>query len=227
MNEELQNKIFDKYPKIFRDRTLPMTQTCMCWGLSIGDGWSSIVESLCAAATYTYSTSVHVDKKDGERMGIKPYVYTDGTVLYSFDVQPPQMVADQVKEKFGTLRFYFHLEFDPKLIELAKIETRFSWIRKLCGLKPKMKYPDVKEVMDRYSNYFDGIVHFAETLSEMTCEDTGKPGEMHVSGGIFGGWYRTLNKEYAKADPALVERNYVPVASLKEDPIDFDSKNNK
>ena len=70
--------------------------------------------------------------------------------------------------------------------------------------------------MDRYNAYFDGIVHFAETLSERTCEVTGLKGEMHISGGGGNGWYKTLNCEYAKNDPFCIHRNYIPVSSLKK-----------
>ena len=33
MKAELQNKLFEKYPKIFGQKDLPMTQTAMCWGI--------------------------------------------------------------------------------------------------------------------------------------------------------------------------------------------------
>jgi hypothetical protein len=138
-----------------------------------------------------------VDEADGKRLNITPYSYTNETT-YHFDIKPPQLIADQVKEKYGTLRFYYHLEYDPILLELEKTG----------------KYPSLKEVITRYNAYFDGIVHMAETLSERTCEVTGKKGEMHVTGGGRGGWYKTLNCEYAKNDPFCVDRNYVPVSIL-------------
>lgn len=200
MSPELDRQLCEKYPKIFRDRNAPMTQTCMCWGFP-GDGWYGIIDAMCRAMTYTYSTSCEIDEEDAKRLGIEPNKYSGEPPRYFLDVNPPQAIADQVKEKYGTLRFYYHLEFDPVLIEL----------------NAKGKYPQLKEIMDRYSNYFDGIVHMAETLSEMTCEDTGKPGEMHVSGGSRFGWYRTLNREYAKTDAHCVDRNYVPTKDLPKD----------
>ena len=32
MKQELEEKLYTKYPKLFKERGLPMTQTCMCWG---------------------------------------------------------------------------------------------------------------------------------------------------------------------------------------------------
>ena len=199
MKPELDKQLCEKYPKIFKNRNASQMESCMHWGLEIGEGWYDIIDVLCQAATYTYTTAIMVDEADGKRLSIAPYSYTNITT-YHFYIKPPQLVADQVKEKFGTLRFYHHLEYDTVLLELEKTG----------------KYPELKEIMNRYNAYFDGIVHFAETLSERTCEVTGLKGEMHVTGGGVSGWYKTLNCEYAKNDPFCVDRNYIPVSSLKK-----------
>lgn len=192
MKPELDKQLCEKYPKIFRDRNASEIESCMHWGLECGEGWYDVIDALCQAATYTYTTSIMVDEADGKRLNITPYSYSNETT-YHFDIKPPQLVADQVKQKFGTLRFYYYLEYDPVLLELEKTG----------------KYPSLKEVINRYNAYFDGIVHFAETLSERTCEVTGQKGELHIS----GGWYKTLNNEYAKT----IDRGYIPVRTIRND----------
>ena len=82
MKTELQEKIFNKYPKIFGDRTKPMTETCMCWGLEVGDGWYNLIDVLCEALTNTYTTSVELDEEDGKRLGIEPYNFKDEKTSY-------------------------------------------------------------------------------------------------------------------------------------------------
>jgi hypothetical protein len=196
MKAELQQKIFDKYPKIFGDRTKPKTESCMFWGLEVGDGWYDLIDTLCEALTNTYSTSVEIDEEDGKRLGIKPYNFKDEKTSYYFSVEPPQVKASQVKEKFGTLRFYHYLEYNKDVVSL--LETG--------------KYPQLKEACDRFSNYVDGIIHFAETASGRTCEVTGQPGELHASGGTRNGWVKTVNKEHAKA--VLADHNYVPFSEI-------------
>ena len=191
MNSELQKKIFDKYPKMFGDRTKPMTETCMCWGLDVGDGWYNLIDVLCEALTYTYSTSVKVDEEDGKRLGVKPYADS-----YYFCVEPQQVIATQVKEKYGTLRFYYREEYSEEVMSL--VETG--------------KYPDLQRIIDRYSDYINGIVHFAETASGRTCEETGQSGELHATGGTRNGWLKTVNKEHAKT--ALFDQNYVPWSEI-------------
>jgi hypothetical protein len=191
MKPELQQKIFDKYPKMFGDRTKPMNETCMCWGLEVGDGWYNLIDTLCEALTYTYSTSVQVDEEDGKRLGVKPYADS-----YYFCVEPPQVIATQVKEKYGTLRFYYREEYNEEIMSL--IETG--------------KYPDLQRIIDRYSDYINGIVHFAETASGRTCEATGQSGELHASGGTRSGWLKTLSKEFAKTN--VTTQGYVPFSEI-------------
>ena len=83
MNQELDNYLCTTYPKLFAERNLPMDQTCMCWGFSCGEGWFNIINQLCQNIQW------HIDWKN-----------KDSEVV-------PQVVVNQVKEKFGTLRFYY------------------------------------------------------------------------------------------------------------------------
>lgn len=47
MKLELQNKLFQRFPNLFIERNLPMTQTCMCWGIETGNGWFNLIWNLC------------------------------------------------------------------------------------------------------------------------------------------------------------------------------------
>lgn len=77
MKKELQDEIYKKYPKIFAQKDKPMTETCMCWGLACGDGWYWLIDNLCSLLQWDIDHNGH-----------------------------PQIEAVQVKEKYGTLRFY-------------------------------------------------------------------------------------------------------------------------
>ena len=76
MNKELQQKLYDRFPALYRQKDLPMTQTCMCWGIEPDDGWFDLIWMLSLA--------------------LEDETKTTGTVIE----------AMQVKEKFGGLRFY-------------------------------------------------------------------------------------------------------------------------
>lgn len=109
-----EQEIFAKYPEIFKEKDLPMEQTCMCWGLEVPDSWLPIIDDLCGAMqNYGYS----VGNNEGR---------------FKF----PQVVAEQVKEKFGQLRFYYRLEHKQENTP--------------------------KEVIRCFGKYIDGMIALAE-----------------------------------------------------------------
>lgn len=86
-----------------------------------GNGWYNLIYELCRLLQYNTDKYNH-----------------------------PQVIMDQVKEKFGTLRFYYHTEdvVDNKIIILYNI------------------------------GYIDGAISHAEAMSGKTCEECGNPGEL-------------------------------------------------
>lgn len=82
MRKELDNLLCERYPKLFVNRNGAMTETAMSWGFSCGDGWFDLVDTLCR------NIQSHIDNNSRSGHEI------------------PQVTVDQVKEKFGTLRFY-------------------------------------------------------------------------------------------------------------------------
>ncbi len=90
MREELDKQLVEKYPRIFKNRYGDMRETLMCWGFECGDGWYQVLDSLCGNIQH------YIDWKNrSAQAGYK-------------DFEPvEQVVAVQVKEKFGGLRFYY------------------------------------------------------------------------------------------------------------------------
>ena len=87
MTEEEDKALCEKYPKIFKNRNGSIQETCMAWGFECGSGWFDIIDILC------HEMQNHVDWKSKDLSGEEK--------------ESLQVVADQVKEKFGTLRFYY------------------------------------------------------------------------------------------------------------------------
>ena len=83
MKQELDKLLCEKYPKIMVNRNGAVTETCMCWGFECGDGWFNILDQLMGNIQH------HIDWKNRESEVV------------------PQVTLDQVKEKLGTLRFYY------------------------------------------------------------------------------------------------------------------------
>lgn len=109
MSPECDKLLCEKYPLIFKDRDGTIMETCMAWGFECGDGWFGIVESLCK------EIQQHVDWKSRN--------------LSDEEKQNLQVVASQVKEKFGTLRFYYY-GGDDAIEGMVRMAEAFS--RKIC-----------------------------------------------------------------------------------------------
>jgi hypothetical protein len=173
MKQELDKLLCEKYPKMMVNRNKNMQETCMCWGFECGDGWFNILDQLMGNIQH------HIDWKEKQRNGAFKYnemaaqakagnfdlfeedmkALTDTEykekrlaeiVAGDFRTVPdsvPQVTLDQIKEKFGTLRFYYTGGDD----------------------------------------YISGMVSLAESMSGVTCEECGNPGDRRG-----GGWVRTL-----------------------------------
>jgi len=47
MRQELEWKLYEKYPSLFIEQSLPATKSLMCFGPCYGDGWFDIIERIC------------------------------------------------------------------------------------------------------------------------------------------------------------------------------------
>lgn len=145
MRNDLVEKIYADFPLIFPpDRRGSPRTSCMFWGLDCGDGWYSIIHECCA----------HLQFRTDQDPGAWP-----------------QIVAAQIKEKFGTLRFYIEgYEVPEGADEKREVEIRAT----------------VRTIVSAY-----------ESMSGFTCERCGTTaadaGVSTKAGGIASpGWVRTL-----------------------------------
>jgi hypothetical protein len=84
MKEELEIELVKKYPKILRDYKGDPMQTCLSFGMEHDEGWYNILNE-CMEKLQYFCDLASIGAKEGE------------------DVQ---VVATQIKEKFGSLCFY-------------------------------------------------------------------------------------------------------------------------
>lgn len=81
--ESKYSSMMKEFPLLYCRRKLPMTQTCMCWGIECGDGWYEPLRNLSFRLE---CLNYAIGRKWGFRIE-----------------------AEQVKEKYGTLRFYYNV----------------------------------------------------------------------------------------------------------------------
>lgn len=86
MKIELDTYLVIKYPKIFIDRNKSPKESLMAFGFEHDNGWFWILDNLCG------SIQNHIDN-------MNDYSINNKTI--------PQVIASQVKEKFGVLNFYY------------------------------------------------------------------------------------------------------------------------
>ena len=168
MRDELEEKLYNKFPKIYK-------KTQRDFDISCGDGWNSVLDGGSSVIQnhidYTRKQRAQAIKYNralkralaGDSAGLmhyfspdkEPAPWTYKTVSENIEEAKyrevrkacPQVVAVQVKEKFGGLRFYFH----------------------------------------GGDEYVNGVVSMMEAACSFTCEVCAKPGVRRS-----GGWIRTL-----------------------------------
>lgn len=118
MSPEKEKSLQDKYPKIFG--TSDPYQPYTLYGIECGDGWYHLLDVLCR------NIQGHLDfKMKGLETGEEK--------------EAMQLIAMQVKQKFGTLRFYHSGgdEYTAGLIQMA--EAISGMICETCGDKATVK----------------------------------------------------------------------------------------
>jgi len=174
MKQELDKLLCEKYPKMMVNRNKDMKETCMCWGFECGDGWFNILDQLMGniqhhidwknkqrnwAIEYNAMAAQckagNFDLFDQSMEGVISTEYKEKRlaeiVAGDFREVPPefpQVTLDQVKEKFGTLRFYYTGGDDEisGMVRMAEsmsaitcegcgkpgTQTKGGWIKTIC-----------------------------------------------------------------------------------------------
>ena len=127
MKVELDERLVSKYLSIFPRYGGDPRDTCLAFGIECGDGWFDLLDKLCG-----------VIKHEVEFMNrIWPQL--------KFRCE-----AEQVKEKYGILRFYIHFYYEPNL--------------------PSEDMERVNASMARIG----GAITMAEAMSSKICETCGE-----------------------------------------------------
>jgi hypothetical protein len=147
MKQELDEYLCKTYPKMMVNRNLHMTETAMCWGFECGDGWFDILRTLMGNIQH------RIDWNNSN--------FEKGYTQYQ---QIPQVTLDQVKEKFGTLRFYYTGgdDYISGMVTMAEsmsaitcetcgkpgTQTRGGWIKTACVEHGGQDYSTPEEELD-------------------------------------------------------------------------------
>ena len=128
-----------RFPILFQNRKLSMQETCMCWGIECPLGWYHILEQLCT---------------------VLEFHNLEFTKNYGIAI-----IADQVKEKFGTLRFYFTI----------RNVNNDGVVSDLTDELPQDKENQLRIVKDYLEMLAQEAIDEAEDMTENTCARCGIP----------------------------------------------------
>jgi hypothetical protein len=161
MNNELDKKLIEKYPKIFRDIYKDPMISPLYFGFECDDGWYWLIDNLCnSIQSYIDNNSKKkIIKNRFYRLLYDLFQWTKSTKIivlqplrkyfwskkgtkifnYLYDKEKieietiSQVVATQVKEKYGGLRFYYYGgdRFIAGMIWLAEYQSYH--ICETCG----------------------------------------------------------------------------------------------
>ena len=139
MNRHYDNYLVRKYPLLYRDRHGDMRTTAMVWGFSCGDGWFNILDTLSAKLSYPYEEAKWrldwlLENKPSEIEAIKEQQ------LRISELEENHPRAVQVKEKFGSLRFYVDGIVRPDhRAAIAFAESLSVRTCEVCGARGKQR----------------------------------------------------------------------------------------
>lgn len=109
MKSKLDDLLCQRYPDLFSERQMPMEKSCMGRGFTCGDGWFDLIDTLCS--------TIRFNVEHGEM---------------------PSVVVKQVKEKFGTLRFYFRGGDDRTAGMVCMAEAMSAHLCEKCGARGEL-----------------------------------------------------------------------------------------
>jgi len=161
MEKELELILVEKYPIIFRDyKCGSPSRSLMFFGFECDDGWFDLIDDLCKNLTI-------LSKK------------------YNITI-----IATQVKEKFGWLRFYYYCESirnKPNIISLVnQLISQYMFSKKLGRLYwflARLRRKIYKTPFEK----IETLVETAEYHSSKICERCGNPGQTKGTR-----WMRTM-----------------------------------
>lgn len=153
-NEDISwdREVMEKCPILYCMRDASMMETCMCWGFECGEGWKEPLWSLSA-------------KLEALNMQYWP--------KYHIRIQ-----AAQVKEKFGTLRFYYDIVKDGAWYKRIPHNFFYKLNRKLKNVNYACKeiqdeLPYVEHCVEELETKEAYVKekHRAEYISNVTVEE--------------------------------------------------------
>lgn len=171
-NSSIAKKTMEECKILYCMKDLPMSKTCICYGWECNKGWHHVLRKLSCEL--------------------------EALNLLVYDKWKVRIQADQVKEKFGTLRFYYSVVCD----NYNKIGLEAKKLIDAFEQKKDNGYFGLKSVVDQKGYSSDEIGEDGKMISIW------HPPKCHVEVTLHKDEYVQMNKVAKDAHKRLVENGY-------------------
>lgn len=148
MRDNLTQTLYNDFPDLYWQHTLDETRSLMCYGFCCGDGWYDIICTLYSQiaaiiASYADAHAALRNKSNSNKSSRFSLLWrrkkasTEHVDEEAFD--PRMYSAVQVKEKFGTLRFYVSKHSEEIEGAIAKAAAKTEKTCEACSAEGIMR----------------------------------------------------------------------------------------
>lgn len=161
MDKDWKIKLQEEFPFMRQNNVEEECNLYKRWGFECSGGWYQLLKECCKAIVARYAE--------------------DDIGINDIDFEPAQ-----IKEKFGTLRFYYGFKDAPCRI------AAFDSIGSSTSLRFEPRNDDDDDQTKSLRSDISLIVREAEEKSRHTCEVCGAEGELRNDSNVGIGWVQTL-----------------------------------
>jgi len=173
MNADLQKYLIDKYPKILGIKEENVKHCYGMFGFECGDGWFLHLDRMFShiQSEIDYSESNYenlkymYNKLSWYRKIHSIYKRSRYHYLRNKQTPIPQVTAVQIKQKFGTLRFYY-TGGDERIAQIVEFyELYTQYICEDCGTNVDVGYTSgwIRNICEKHVNGSKRTFHNAES----------------------------------------------------------------
>jgi len=228
MDQELQDKLYKKYPKIFKQKDLDMTETCMCWGICTGNGWYSLIDTLCSGIQFRIDNPpyqmVNCLSNKIKALVIQPVAIKTNQFLYAL----ARLIAKEKKltgcTSYTQESWKKRIESRPKIsnwleeisqkIPLPNYRNQKSEIPQVEALQVKEKFGGLRFYYSGGDELISGMVQMAEYLSYRTCEDCGRCDD---TVGKTSGWISVVCRQCHESKERYLGKEWKSLSEIEKE----------
>lgn len=178
-HRKFQKKLFRKFKHLYHRHKLPMTRTCMCWGLSCGEGWHDLLWDLSEKIKEV------LEKTDEYTPTYVVYKEVSCTTVEDIDNYGAFKYVEVYRTKHKILAWLYSFYISNII---AYTPRSMINVEEYTVEQVKEKFSSLRFYTNAVNDKVDELIREAEEKSHYTCEACGKVENKQTSGKKVRGW---------------------------------------